>query len=87
MPLAREVARLNEWDLVFFVEPTVPWIDDGLRTSAEQAEREAQARMLRGAYEELGYRLVTLNGDYRQNYERALCEIRRLLGYDDMGKE
>ena len=87
LPLAREVARLNAWDLMFFVEPTVPWIDDGLRTSAEQREREAQARLLRSMYEDLGYELVTLDGDYRENYERALHDIRRLLGYDDMGKE
>ena len=83
LPLAREAARLNKWDLVFFVEPTNPWVDDGLRTSAQQEEREAQACMLRSAYEALGYRLVTLNGDYRENYERALYEIEVLLGYHD----
>lgn len=88
LPIAREVARLNKWDLVFFVEPTVPWVDDGLRTSARQLEREEQARMLRGMYEQLGYKLVTLDGSYRENYERALHEIRRLLGYcDDEGRE
>lgn len=88
LPVAREVARLNEWDLVFFVEPTVPWVDDGLRTSPLQAQREAQARMLRVVYENLGYELITLDGDYRQNYERALYEIQKLLGYHfDDGKE
>ena len=89
LPLAREVARLNSWDLVFFVEPTVPWVADGLRLHERQREREVQARMLRETYEGLGYRLVTLDGDYRQNYERALHEIRALLGYreGDEGEE
>lgn len=88
LPIAREAARLNEWDLVLFVEPTVPWVDDGLRASPLQAQREAQAHVLRQAYESLGYKLVTLDGDYRQNYERALFEIRKLLGYqNDDGKE
>ena len=94
MPLAQEVAReaarSNTWDLVFFVEPTVPWVDDGLRTSPQQQERETQARMLRSAYEDLGYQLVTLDGNYRENYEQALYEIEALLGYHDgeeSGKE
>ena len=83
LPLARETARQAEWDLVFFVEPTVPWVADGLRASSEQREREEQALMLREAYEELGYELVTLSGGYRENYERALFEISALLGYHD----
>ena len=89
LSLAHEVARFNSWDLVFFVEPTVPWVTDGLRMSGQQQEREAQARMLRETYEQLGYRLITLDGDYRQNYERALHEIRVLLGYceGDEGEE
>jgi len=86
LPLAQEAARLNHWDLIFFVEPTVPWVDDGYRTEARQQEREAQARMLRGMYERLGYELITLDGDYRSSYERALFEIEALLGYHP-GKE
>ena len=89
LPLAQETARVNSWDLVFFVEPTVPWVDDGLRTSNRQEHREALSHMLRKTYEDLGYELITLDGDYRENYERALFEIERLLGYhaDDEGKE
>ena len=89
LPLAREAARLNSWDLVFFVEPTVPWVNDGYRVCAQQREREAQAQMLRDAYESLGYELITLDGNYRENYERALYEIEALLGYHNPrdGKE
>ena len=80
MPLARQVANQNNWDLVFFVEPTAPWVADGLRVCAQQEAREAQSRMLREAYAALGYKLVTLDGDYRENYERALFEIEALIG-------
>lgn len=80
MPLAREVARESGWDLVFFVEPTVPWVADGIRVCERQEARERQSRMLRGMYRELGYELITLNGDYRENYERALFEIEGLIG-------
>ncbi len=89
MPLAWQVAQQNKWDLVFFVEPSVPWIADGLRTSPMQEERERQAEMLKQAYRELGYKMVMLNGDYQENYEHALYEIQVLLGYEDnnMGEE
>lgn len=81
LPAAKEIARLNDWDLVLFVEPTVPWVDDGLRTTPDQGERTALSRTLRETYLELGYKLVVLDGDYRQNYERALSEVKALLGY------
>ena len=87
MPLAQETARLNLWDAVFFVEPAVPWVADGLRTSSDQQDREAQARMLKDAYERLGYELIILDGGYRQNYERALFKIESLLGYHGESEE
>lgn len=83
LPLAWEAARGNEWDIVFFVEPRVPWIADGLRLHSDQTTRIAQASRLKAAYEDLGLRLVVLDGDYRANYERALHEIKTMLGYRD----
>lgn len=86
LPAAMEIAKLNQWDLVLFVEPTVPWVDDGLRISSDQDEREALSRSLRETYLELGYQLVVLDGNYRQNYERALDEVGKLLGYGGEGE-
>ena len=83
LPLAREVARGNDWDLVFFVEPCVPWVADGLRLHNEQETRVEQATRLKEMYEGLGYKLVVLDGDYKANYDCALREIRAMLGYQD----
>ena len=83
LPIAREAARLNRWDAVFFIEPTVPWVADGLRAHSAQAARRKQAERLKDAYRGLGYELRVLDGDYRENYERALLEIRALLGYEE----
>lgn len=83
LPLAYEAARGNDWDLVFFVEPCVPWVADGLRLHRHQGTRAEQASRLKEAYERLGYELVVLDGDYKANYDRALREIRAMLGYRD----
>lgn len=83
LPIAREAAKLNRWDAVFFIEPTVPWVADGLRAHSAQAARREQAERLKDAYRGLGYELRVLDGDYRENYERALLEIRALLGYEE----
>ena len=83
LPVAREVAKLNSWDKVFFVEPSVPWVADGLRCHADQLVRIEQAEKLKAVYRNLGYELTILDDDYRENYERALAEIRTLLGYED----
>ena len=60
-----------------------PWVADGLRIHPDQDVRKAQAEQLKAAYRELGYELIVLDGDYRENYERALLEIRALLGYEE----
>ncbi|WP_350453959.1 AAA family ATPase [Slackia heliotrinireducens] len=83
LPLVFETAKANSWDKVFFVESTVPWVADGIRTSPEQDIRKQQSEKLKTMYRELGYELTVLDGDYRENYEKALDEIRSLLGYED----
>ena len=87
LPLAWETARGNGWDMVFFVEPCVPWVADGLRLHGDQQTRMEQAARLKTAYGRLGYRLVVLDGDYKANYDHALREIRALLGYRDGEEE
>ena len=83
LPVAMEAAKLNRWDKVFFVEPTVPWVADGLRIHPDQAARREQSERLKATYRGLGYELTVLDGGYRENYERALLEIRGMLGYEE----
>lgn len=80
LDIAYEAAKASGYDKVLFVEPTVAWVDDGLRTMPEQAGRERQAARLKEMYAEAGYELEVLAGDYRGNYEKALASIQELLG-------
>ena len=80
MDMAFELARNEKWDKVLFVEPTVPWVDDGYRTSPDIVERCKQAERLKKMYADVGYDLCVLDGDYKSNYEQALAEIEDLLG-------
>ena len=80
LPIAAEAAENESWDKVFLVRPTVPWVDDGLRTSPDEGERIFQSSQLEERYRSLGYDLVILDGNYRENYEKARLEIEMLLG-------
>ena len=80
MDMAFEIARNEKWDRVFFVEPNVPWVDDGYRTSPDENDRRSQAAKLKKMYADIGYELCILNGDYKSNYEKALAEIKDMIG-------
>ena len=80
LDVAFEAARAAGYDKVFFVEPTVPWVDDGYRTEPEQEGRYRQSQRMKEMYAEVGYSLEILDGDYRLNYEKALGSIHEMLG-------
>ena len=75
-------ARARTYDKVFFVEPTNPWVQDGLRDSGAPEVRLRHSRKMKRMYAEVGYELEILDGNYRSNYEKALASIRRMLGIE-----
>ena len=83
LDVAFEAARASGYDKVLFVEPSNPWVDDGLRTSPEPDERWAQSQKMKEMYAAVGYELEILDENYRSNYEKALASIQKMLGIEE----
>ncbi|MBR6770228.1 MAG: AAA family ATPase [Lachnospiraceae bacterium] len=69
--LAEAVHAIGEWDLVLFLEPTVPFVQDGTRNEKIAAEREKYSRQIKALLERNGVTYYTLEGDYLERFIRA----------------
>jgi HTH-type transcriptional repressor of NAD biosynthesis genes len=79
LSLAQALDRLNEYDLVLFLEPDVPFVDDGGRSPVIRDHRLRYSEQIKELLRESGRSFVSLSGDYEQRYETAVRLCRELL--------
>ena len=77
--LVEEIAKLQDYDLVLFLEPDVKWVPDGFRFKGEKDQRNAGNAKLKEMYRERGIEFVSIAGNYQQRFQRAKAQIDDLL--------
>jgi HTH-type transcriptional regulator, transcriptional repressor of NAD biosynthesis genes len=78
-PLVEEVAKLQQYDLVLYLEPDVKWVADGLRFAGEEEKRKNNNETLKRMYEERRIPFVTINGNYKERFIEAKKNIDKLF--------
>ena len=66
------------WDLVLFLEPTVPFVQDGTRNEEIMADRQKYSDMLKAFYHRAGVRYICIRGD---NYASRLAQAKMTIKY------
>ncbi len=77
--LAKALDRLNDYDLILFLEPDVAFVQDGDRSLVIEADREKFSEQIKDLLRTSGRPWVTLSGDYQTRYELAVAEVEKLL--------
>ena len=81
-PLLEEIIKLQNYDLVIYLEPDVKWVEDGLRFAGEEKIRKKNNERLNGMYSERGIPFVSISGDYDERFNKARQLVNRLFGKD-----
>lgn len=77
--LAKAIAQLNSYDLILFLEPDVPFVQDGGRSEVIASDREKYSNMIKRLYTEHGFHFEILTGSYQERFEKAVQLIDQLL--------
>ncbi len=73
--LADAIAQINTFDLVFFLEPSVAFVQDGTRSAEIEADREKYSSQIKALFDQAGIDYICLAGDYLDRYEA----VRRVI--------
>ena len=82
-PLVETYVNPQKYDVVLLMEPTVPWVADGLRFKNGQAERERLHKKLLYMYLDRGFKdkIVEINVDnYADRLSKAIAYADTLMG-------
>lgn len=69
--LIEQIIKLQEYDLVIFLEPDVKWVDDGLRFAGDEKERKRNNEKLKKMYAERKINFVSIGGSYDERFNKS----------------
>lgn len=77
--LIEEIAKIQNYDLVIFLEPDVKWIDDGLRNEGHEEIRKQNNEELKNMFSDRGIKFVSVSGNYSERFNKSRELIDELL--------
>lgn len=84
LPILDEVAKLQDYDLVLFLEADVKWVDDGTRTFGDQSARDGLGEQLKLSMDEHNVKYISISGNYQQRLEKAVHLVNELIGMEGL---
>lgn len=78
--LSDAIDGVNAYDLILFLEPDVDFVQDGGRSEVIRDDRETYSNQIKELLRSHGKSFVTVSGSYQERYEKAVAEVRALLG-------
>lgn len=69
--LANGIQGINHFDLIFFMEPTVPFVQDGTRNEEIAADREKYSRQIKELLDSHDMKYICLSGNYADRFLTA----------------
>ena len=80
--LASAINDTNEWDLVLFLEPTVPFVQDGTRSEKIKSNRKKYSEQIKTLLTSHNVPFHCLSGNYYENFVNAKEMIKNELRID-----
>ena len=70
--LSQDIAMMNDYDLVIFLEPDVEWVQDGTRTYGNDNIRLENNNLLKEKLKRHDIEFISVSGDYKQRLEKVV---------------
>ena len=77
--LSDAIDAVNSYDLIFFLEPDVAFVQDGDRSEEIRDNREKYSGQIKNLLRTHGKNFIEISGDYEQRYEKALKKVEELF--------
>ncbi len=77
--LSDAIDSLNEFDLILFLEPDVPFVQDGDRSEIIHADRKKYSEQIKEILDAHNRRYVCIGGNYNERFTRAVAAVEEIL--------
>lgn len=77
--LSKAIDALNDFDLILFLEPDVPFVQDGGRSETIHAERLKYSNQIKSILDEHNRKYVCISGDYQERFMQAIEAVDKII--------
>lgn len=77
--LYNSIAKHQNYDLILFSTPDVPWINDGTRRHGKEQIRKENNEAMKKIFDDAEVKYEVLEGNYNQKLKKAITLVDRLL--------
>ena len=77
--LSKAIDALNDFDLILFLEPDVPFVQDGGRSETIHAERIKYSNQIKSILGEHNRKYVCISGGYQERFMQAIEAIDKII--------
>lgn len=81
--LSDAIDGINAYDLILFLEPDVPFVQDGDRSEEIRDHRILYSEQIKELLRSHGKQFLPVSGSYQERYETAVREVNRLLNAEN----
>lgn len=80
--LADAISKINDYDLILFLEPDVEFVQDGTRNEAIRNARKMYSDHIKEIYTKAGFKYHIISGDYEHRFLSAVKLVDNMLSAD-----
>jgi HTH-type transcriptional repressor of NAD biosynthesis genes len=77
-----KIIKMQDFDMVLYLEKDVKWVPDGFRFEGTDEQREANEKYLKWLYENYDINPIYINGTYSERFKKARTEVNKLFGWE-----
>lgn len=77
--LADAIAKINDYDLILFLEPDVEFVQDGTRNEEIRNARKMYSDYIKEIYTKAGFKYHIISGDYEHRFLSAIKLVDNML--------
>lgn len=77
--LSDAIDAINSYDLILFLEPDVPFVQDGDRSTKIENDRQTYSRQIKDILDAHARPYISISGDYQQRFCKAVEEVKAIL--------
>ena len=77
--LADAISDLTHYDLVFYLEPDVEFVQDGDRSEVIASDREKYGNQIKYLFDKRGIEYISVRGNYQERFISVTSRVDKLL--------
>lgn len=73
------IIHSQQYDLILYLEPDIPWVQDGTRHHGEKSIREANNQTLKNLFSQYNVPYISIDGSFEERFAKCIESVQSII--------